>query len=104
MPWYDEVPIVLPPMIVLRGDLDSNRYIAFVHDEANDEITHIAFKNRTPNPWTVRYSWKNQTDQEFTIDPMTPHTEIGIPPGQRRFVPLTGDKRGWDSELDWMEA
>ena len=104
MPWYDEVPIVLPPMVYFI-DQRPNRYIAAVWDEPNEEITHVAFKNRTSKPWRIVYSWKGKDDQVFIVPPMTGHTEIGIPPGQRKFIPTTiADRDGFESEIAGVEG
>lgn len=105
MPWYDETPVVLPPMVFLI-DQRPARYVALVWDEPNNRVTHLAWKNRTTDPWTVTYDWKNQTGQTYTIPAMTGHTELAIPPGQQKFIPLTGDEGRWgfDSEVATVEG
>jgi hypothetical protein len=82
------------------------RYLALEYDDVGEEVTAVVYSNLTDRPWPVKYDWKTKVGQTATIPPQT-EGQIGIPPGQRRFVRLTpadGYRQGFDGELGSWEA
>jgi hypothetical protein len=72
--------------LITWGD---GRRIVLEADETTDEIVAIGYENPTSVPWPVTVTWKNKTD-EYVIPAGTPYSTIGIPPGQRRWIPPPG--------------
>lgn len=69
-------------------------------DIIGDEATAVVFQNLSAAAWRFDYEWKGQP-QTYTLNPATPQTAIGIPPGQRKWVSviLPGGEAGYDTDL-----
>lgn len=89
-------------VLIYLYDQRPDLYVALDLDEANDEITQVVYANLTDEPVTVTYDWKNKAGQTVVIPAGTAESSIGIPPGQRKFLPVTGGRGGYDSELAYF--
>ena len=80
---------------------DDNRFAEFVESETADEIIAIGYINMKPEDWVVRFEWKNKGPDDYVIPAWTPYSTIGIPPGQRKWLPpLDGSGTGpFDSDV-----
>ncbi len=87
--------------LIYLFDARPDAYVAFEHDPIAEEVTDVVFENVGTVDYVIGYTWKNNQNSTFNLDAGTPETTIGIPPGLRKFLPITSGPKtgGHDSQL-----